>query len=94
MEIAAFEFDKTAENTRGVQDTSVGRSEHLGAPNIIHIVLDGYSRADVLQELYDFDNAEFLNSLRALGFTIVDDATVPYGQTLLTMNSVLRARFY
>ena len=57
-------------------------------PNIIHIVLDGYSRQDVLAELYGFDNAPFLDRLRELGFAVADRATTPYNQTLLVMDSV------
>jgi hypothetical protein len=60
-----------------------------GRPNIIHIVLDGYSRRDVLADLYRFDNAEFLDALRQMGVAVADQATTPYGQTLLVMNSIL-----
>ena len=33
------------------------------APDIFFILLDGYGRQDVLAELYDFDNREFLRAL-------------------------------
>jgi hypothetical protein len=57
-------------------------------PNIVHIVLDGYSRQDVLADLYRFDNTPFLDRLRGLGFAVADRATTPYNQTLLVMGSV------
>ncbi|WP_159717015.1 sulfatase-like hydrolase/transferase [Geminicoccus flavidas] len=62
-------------------------------PNIVHVVLDGYGREDVLAELYGFDNRPFLDQLAALGFQIADQATTPYNQTLLVMNSVLSASY-
>ena len=57
-------------------------------PNIVHIVLDGYSRADVLQTVYGFDNGAFLNALRHRGFRIANKATTPFNQTLLVMGSI------
>jgi len=29
-------------------------------PDIYHIILDGYGRADILQEIYNYDNSEFI----------------------------------
>lgn len=62
-------------------------------PNIVHIVLDGYSRQDVLNDLYGFDNSAFLDALRGKGFAVADRATTPYGQTLLAMSSILSADY-
>jgi hypothetical protein len=60
-------------------------------PNIVHIVLDGYSRADVLARYYGFDNSGFLDELREMGFAVADRATSPYSQTLQSMTSVFTA---
>jgi hypothetical protein len=60
-------------------------------PNIVHIVLDGYSRADVLVRYYGFDNTGFLDELKAMGFAVADGATSPYNQTLHSMTSVFTA---
>lgn len=57
-------------------------------PNVVHIVLDGYSRADVLQSGYGFDNTPFLNALRQRGFRVADKASAPFNQTLLSMSSI------
>jgi hypothetical protein len=57
-------------------------------PHIVHIVLDGYSRADVLQNTYGFDNGPFLSALRQRGFHIADQATTPFNQTLFVMSSI------
>ncbi|WP_119419071.1 hypothetical protein [Desertibaculum subflavum] len=57
-------------------------------PHIVHIVLDGYSRADVLQNTYGFDNTPFLTALRARGFRVATEATTPFNQTLFVMGSI------
>ncbi len=62
-------------------------------PSIFHIVLDGYSRRDVLDGVYGFDNAAFLAELRQLGFFVAEGATSPYSQTLLSMNAVFSAGY-
>ena len=60
-------------------------------PDIVHIVLDGYSRADVLARYYGFDNSGFLNGLKAMGFATADGVTSPYSQTLQSMTSIFTA---
>ena len=73
--------------------TLFGAARAAKPPNIVHVVLDGYSRQDVLAAFYDFDNTPFLDRLRQLGFAIADKATTPYNQTLLVMTSVFSADY-
>jgi hypothetical protein len=63
------------------------------APNVFHIVMDAYSRDDVLRTVYGFDNAPFLNTLKELGFYVFEDAHAPFNQTLLTMASVFSGAY-
>lgn len=63
------------------------------APDIIHIVMDGYARNDVLQRLYSFDNADFLDQLRAQGFYVAEHAAANYCQTGLSMSSALNSSY-
>ena len=46
--------------------------------NVYWIVLDGYPRADVLKQFFDFDDTPFLNSLRDLDFTVYDHAVASF----------------
>ncbi|HWL68850.1 MAG TPA: sulfatase-like hydrolase/transferase [Geminicoccus sp.] len=76
------------------QDAPFSAASPIGQPpSIVHIVLDGYGRQDVLAELYGFDNRPFLDGLRGLGFEIAGQATAPYNQTLLVMSSVLSGSY-
>jgi hypothetical protein len=58
-------------------------------PDIYYIILDGYGRKDILQALYDFDNSEFLDALRARGFYIAEESSSNYMQTTLSLSSSL-----
>lgn len=62
-------------------------------PDIYHIVLDGYSGADVLSEFYGVDNSPFLDQLRNLGFAVVGNARTPYNKTQLVVLSVLEGLY-
>ncbi len=58
-------------------------------PDIYFIVLDGFARQDVLRDLYDYDNAAFVDSLRALGFQVLDRSRANYCQTILSVAATL-----
>ena len=47
-------------------------------PNIYYIILDGYARADVLRDLYGFDNSEFIADLQERGFFVAHRSTSNY----------------
>jgi hypothetical protein len=62
-------------------------------PDIYLVVLDGYGRADVLRALYDHDNSTFLQGLRRRGFGIAEGSTANYGQTGLSVASMLNLAY-
>ena len=59
------------------------------APDIYLILLDGYPRADVLEEALDFDNTPFLNAMAGLGFDLAERSHSNYNRTALTVPSFL-----
>jgi hypothetical protein len=67
-------------------------SENGGAdayPDVLFILLDGYARQDVLEELNGFDNSQFLSSLGDSGFEINRSATSNYNRTYASVASVM-----
>ena len=58
-------------------------------PDIYYIILDGYGRDDILQELYQIDNSEFLSYLTQEGFCVADRSSSNYSQTALSLASSL-----
>lgn len=59
-----------------------------GDSNIYWIVLDGYSREDVLEELYG-DPTPLAHGLRERGFFVATDARADYAQTSMALAAVL-----
>lgn len=62
-------------------------------PDIYYVVPDGYGRADVLEDLFGFDNSAFLGSLEERGFVVADDAYANYARTFLSVPSVLQMNY-
>jgi len=58
-------------------------------PDIYYIILDGYGRDDVLQDIYNFDNGPFLNSLKNQGFIVSNKSLANYKQTDFSLSSLL-----
>ncbi len=56
-------------------------------PDVYYIILDAYGRADILQEIFNYDNTPFLDELRERGFYIGDYSRPNYAQTSLSITS-------
>jgi hypothetical protein len=63
--------------------------QQVALPNIYYIILDGYGRADILDELYSYDNSEFLEFLESREFHVADRSRSNYAQTALSLASSL-----
>jgi len=79
---------QAAQNTQTL-DFKVGNEP----PDIYYIILDGYGRADVLKKEYGYDNSDFLNVLRDLGFYVADCAQSNYAQTQMSLSSALNFNY-
>jgi glucan phosphoethanolaminetransferase (alkaline phosphatase superfamily) len=81
------EFNTTAE--RNSSSCILSIPEGRETPDIYLIILDAYTRKDVLLERYNFDNEPFLEELRKLGFYIAESAQSNYAMTSLSLRSSL-----
>lgn len=62
-------------------------------PDIYYIVLDGYGRADILADIYDFDNSPLLEFFNNHDFYIAEGAFSNYNQTILSFPSALNLTY-
>lgn len=60
-----------------------------GAPDIYYIILDGYGRADRLNEFYGYDNQPWLTELTDQGFYVAEASRSNYPFTYLSLLSSL-----
>lgn len=62
-------------------------------PDVYYILLDGFSRSDVLLDNYGVDSNRFLNRLKDIGFVIPDCTQSNYAITLFSMASSLNMNY-
>lgn len=62
-------------------------------PDIYYIILDGYARADVLEELYQYDNTDFVEYLSGRGFYVAGESRSNYCQTFLSLATSLNMTY-
>jgi hypothetical protein len=62
-------------------------------PDIYFIVVDGYGRADTLQQLYGLDNSQFIGFLEQHGFTVSRNSRSNYPKTILSITSILNMEY-
>lgn len=80
-------------NNESANDTALAVSGQTDRPDIYYIVLDGYARADILNDIYQADNSEFISFLRASGFYVADESTTNYPQTYFSIASTLNYEY-
>jgi hypothetical protein len=80
------------ENTKAVA-AAVNTSAGADTPDVYYILLDGYSRADTMQKLYDLDITPFMDELKQLGFVFPDCAQSNYGITAFSMYASLNMEY-
>jgi len=78
-------------NSEEKEDDSSLEAELL--PDIYYIILDGYARSDVLNEIFDYDNSEFNELLTERGFFIAYESHCNYAQTFLSLPSSLNMEY-
>ena len=62
-------------------------------PDIYYIIPDAYGRSDVLAEIYEYDNSEFIEKLEDLDFYVAKCAQSNYPITLLSLTSSLNVDY-
>jgi hypothetical protein len=67
------------------------RPVHL--PNIYFLLLDSYARADVLSEIYRYDNSYFIKHLEQKGFYVAAQSSANYCQTELALAAALNLAY-
>lgn len=62
-------------------------------PDIFYIITDAYLSDKALKQYFDFDNTNFINKLKSLGFTVNSDAKSNYCLTNLSIASTLNINY-
>lgn len=61
-------------------------------PDIYYLIVDAYGREDVLNEIYGFDNSDFIQSLESRGFFVGNESRSNYNRTEYSLASSLNMK--
>ena len=94
IQIVSFRFQSMASQADAENSPStISLKTDSQPPDIYYIILDGYGRADVLNNEYGYDNSGFLNTLRGLGFVIAECSQSNYAQTQISLATTLNFNY-
>ncbi|HEY2981516.1 MAG TPA: sulfatase-like hydrolase/transferase [Anaerolineales bacterium] len=62
-------------------------------PDVYYFLLDSYTRADLLEKAYGYDNSDFIQALEARGFYVAACSQSNYGRTELSLASTLNMSY-
>jgi hypothetical protein len=83
------EFADSWQENMAIENVSGGNAVAGSLPDIYYIIPDMYVRSDYLEEIYGFDNSEFLSYLTQKGFYVADESRTNYPHTTHSLASSL-----
>lgn len=84
---------RTTVETENIGTSTIHLKNTKDLPDIYYIILDKYTREDVLKEKFNFDNSEFINYLSDKGFYVASQSTANYPITPLSLASSLNMKY-
>ncbi len=69
------------------------KEQNQNYPDIYYLIFDGHARSDVLRDLYNYDNQEFISFLQDTGFYVAENSLANYPQTYLSISSTLNLSY-
>lgn len=84
-----FNTSKIEQSKVVARDRQITLQSSPAMPDIYYIVLDSYTREDVLKEKFDLDNTAFIGELEKMGFYVAHCSQSNYGFTDFSITSTL-----
>lgn len=89
----SLQITKTTGKQNHISPSPTWEDKSNVRPDIYYIIFDAYTRSDVLNQVYGFDNSPFIDNLRNLGFFVADCSESNYLHTLYSLPSSLNMNY-
>ena len=92
IDIATYNYEKSYydDSIELAPNLKLGISEKYGSPDVYIFILDAHANHIILEKFFDYNNKEFINSLKDLEFFVPEKYTNSnYGNTELSVTSFL-----
>ncbi len=73
--------------------TAIDSAKLANLPDIYYIILDEYARSDAMLEYYNYDNSQFIENLKQMGFFIAYSSEIPTPETYESFASSLNMSY-
>jgi hypothetical protein len=96
IDIGTYNFEKLnyEESFNFVPNSNLGITEKFGSPDVYVLVLDAHANHLVLEKFFDYENKDFVESLKKKGFFVPENYTnTNYPNTELTISSMLNMNY-
>ncbi len=80
-------------NTASASPVTLAPPAGQPLPDVYYIILDAYTRQDVLERVFSYDNRPFIQGLRDLGFVVTDQSRSNYAITRISIPSSLNINY-
>lgn len=77
-----------------LQTTTKSQQTAYGSPNVYWFILDMYTREDILKRHFNYNNSDFVSTLKEQGFFVASRAVANYASTKLSISSTLNMDYY
>lgn len=74
-------------------ELDLSKQQNMPKPDIYVIILDSYTRADVLERNFKYDNSPFLDQLKQMGFYVADCSQSNYPSTRYSVSSLMMGNY-
>jgi hypothetical protein len=88
-----FQTAQAKQEAQTSSDSSLQPPSGEIPPDVYYILLDAYTRENILQEVFEYDNSPFLDALRNMGFYIAPCSQSNYAQTQMSLSSALNMNY-
>ena len=72
---------------------SLHTDENQALPDVYYIILDSYTRADIFEKVFAYDNSPFVQELQQMGFYVAQCSQSNYSVTELSLTSSLNMNY-
>lgn len=93
-DLSVYQTGRQAEQRQSSMLAGVDANAVQQKPDIYLILLDAYTRSDILKNDLNYDNSDFLQQLRDMGFYVVDCSQSNYPATNLSVTSLFYANYH
>lgn len=81
-------------NEKNLQESFYDNTNFKNNSNLYYIILDEYAREDILKEVFEIDNTNFIKTLKGMGFNYFPNSYSNYDVTQYSISTTLNMDFH